>query len=246
MANETTGTANRFSEEQQAADRRTLPTGRDWDRKEGRSTEEQAAMDKRAAGDLNPEEQAAVDQAKRDLELIKSRVGQTPMLLDPLWLLTEEGKKVLAVGLGRDHRGEPREFSDERVTVVIPKPFTFTLTHHHKFDIQQGIREIPRVLAEHPWFVNNGVTTYRAGAAPPAPAVLLGSQTMSDPVNVGGRMMPLGPFVVAAHTTSKLTVEEWNVKTDAERDAMIQAEVERVAAAGRPDPAATGGGKKGK
>jgi hypothetical protein len=202
-----------------------------------RTPEEQAAIDKRAAGDLNPEEQAAVDQAKRDLERSKSQIGQTPPLYDPLWLLTDEGKKVLSQGLGRDINGNVREFNNDRVTVVVPKTFTFTLLHSHKFEIVQGIREIPAVLADHPWFVGHGVTVYKPGAAPPVPLVLLGSKTMSDPVKVGDQMMPLGPFVVAAHTTSDLSVKDWNAKTDAERDAAVQAEIDKVAAAARPDMA---------
>lgn len=190
----------------------------------------------RAAGELNPEEQAAVEQARRNLEASKAKIGQTPALYDPLWLLTDEGKKVLSQGLGRDAQGNVREFNDDRVTVVVPKTFTFTLLHSHRFEILQGIREIPAVLADNPWFLNHGVTVYKAGAIPPVPLVLVGSKTMADPVKVGDQMMPLGPFVVAAHTTSKLSVKDWNAMSDLDRDAVIQVEIDKVAAAGRPEP----------
>ena len=227
--------SNFVSEERAAADRRALAPATPGFVPPGRTREEQVAIEKRAVGDLNPDEQAAVDQARRDLEAAKANVGKEPVMLDPLWLLTDEGKKVLSIGLGRDINGDVREFTDERATVVVPKSFVFTLTHHHKFNIDQGIREIPAVLVDHPWFVGHGVTVYRAGAAPPVPAVVVGSSTMSDPVRVGDRMMPLGPFVVAAHTESKLTVKDWNAKTDVERDALIQKEIDKVAAAGRAD-----------
>ena len=196
---------------------------------------------------LNAEEQAAVEKARKDLEEAKSRIGQ-PLndLREPLWLLTPEGQKVLVAALGRDERGNIREIQVGTVSAVIPKAFTLTLTHHHKFDFQPGIRELPAALLDHPWVRAHGVSAYKAAQSKP-PEVLLGSQTMADPVKVGDKMMPLGPFIVAAHTASGRSVTEWNALTDAERDAAIQAEIAKVAVAAAPvraDSAPSGGFKK--
>src|ERR1700678_124292 len=155
--------------------------------------------DNSAVQELNPEEQAAVARAKADLEAAKARVGQPlPSMLAPLWLLEPEGQKVMNASLGRDPKtGEPRAVNAERATVVIPQSFVLTLTHHHKFEFLQGVREVPACLLDHPWVAGHGVRAY-AGPAPQRPEVVLGSQTMSDPVKVGDRMMPAGPFVTAA------------------------------------------------
>ena len=49
---------------------------------------------------------------------------------------------------------------DEQVTVIVPKPFPFTLDDHRIVSINAGVQEMPRAWARH-WFVKaQGVTIY--------------------------------------------------------------------------------------
>ena len=46
------------------------------------------------------------------------------------------------------------------VTVVVPTPFPFTMQDHRIIQINAGVQEMPREIAEH-WFVKSrGVTIY--------------------------------------------------------------------------------------
>jgi hypothetical protein len=191
---------------------------------------------------LNEEEQAAVDRAQKALEANKAMIGQTLPQYEPMWLLTPPGRKVLERGLGRDPvTGELHQVTDATVTAVIPRTFSVYLDHHHRIELVQGIREIPAVLMLLGPVLNNGVKPYESTTPPPPkPVMLLGSSSLGDPVRVGDRMMPLGPWVVQAQAESGMSPEDWNALPDVERTGLIQAEIGRAAAAAPPVPNAGG------
>jgi hypothetical protein len=189
--------------------------------------------------ELNAEEQAAMDAAKRDLEASKARIGQTPEMYDPLWLLTKAGQEVLKAGLGRDPvTREPYPVTTEKATVIIPRPIKLMLTHHHVFDLQPGVREIPACLLALATLRNNGVKKYEGSPSPVAPQpILLGTGLLRDPVKIGDHEFPLGSWVIAAYQASGMSPEKWNALRDDERAARIQAEIDKGDAAANAEKA---------
>lgn len=182
---------------------------------------------------LNAEEQAAMDRAKEALEKNKAIIGTPLPMYDPMWLLTPPGMEVMKSSLGRDpETREPYPVVDGTVTAVIPRTVTLTLDHHHRVELVQGIREVPAALMAHPWLRANGIVPYEKGrvAPTPPPPVLLGA-TLDDPVRVGDRHMPLGPWVVQAQADSGMTPEAWNALTAEERTKLVQDAIDKATAA---------------
>lgn len=63
---------------------------------------------------------------------------------------------------------------------------------------------------------------------------LYGSDTLPSEVAVGETKVQLGEIVAAAHTASGKTVEQWNALLPIDRDALLQAEIDkRIAALSR-------------
>lgn len=165
----------------------------------------------------SPEELAIIKAGKEDVERRKMAIGQPiPLMTDVNWLLTDEGREVFAHALGRDSFNRPREMRTERVTVLIPKDFWWNATHHHRFLLRQGVRDVPASLLDVKWIRDNGVVVWKRPDAPQVQPIM-GSSTLGPTVKVGAVDKPSGPFLSQAFAESGLSVDEWNALDDAER-----------------------------
>lgn len=81
----------------------------------------------------------------------------------------------------------------------------------------------------------------RRGSLDPS-ETLLGSSTLPATIEIAGMAVQLGTIVVAAHAASGLEVADWNALPEADREALLAAEVERRRAAAAPPPSGTLGG----
>ncbi len=70
------------------------------------------------------------------------------------------------------------------------------------------------------------------------PPLLLGSSLLAATFEIGGAVVQLGDIVASAHAAKGCTPDEWNVLPDAERELLLQAELDRrLSAAGAPSEA---------
>lgn len=85
-------------------------------------------------------------------------------------------------------------------------------------------------------------------ANPPAPPALVGSDKFPASIEFGGSAYSLGFVVQGAFNTSGLSVEEWNALEQTDRDARIEAVIERLkpaAPAGQQPTIGVDGGQAG-
>lgn len=91
------------------------------------------------------------------------------------------------------------------------------------------------VEGDHPRIVEAyrriGINVKAEDAAPGAtPGILIGSDNYKSTYEIGGETVQLGDLVEAAFDDSGLTVQEWNELAEADRDARIDAVLERARA----------------
>lgn len=165
----------------------------------------------------SPEELAVIKAGKEDVEQRKMAIGQPiPLMTDVMWLLTDEGREVFARALGRDSFNRPLQVRSETVTVLVPREFTWNATHHHRFLLRQGVRDVPASLLDVKWIRDNGVQVWQRPETPQAQPIM-GSMTLGPTVTVGTVQKPSGPFLAQAFSESGLSVDDWNSLSDEER-----------------------------
>lgn len=89
-----------------------------------------------------------------------------------------------------------------------------------------------------------GYTIYRPGQAQPVEAApakktledasLLGSSVHQESFEIGGRTVTLGEVVTAAFARSELSIEDWNALAEPDRHAMLDEELDIMAADAEP------------
>lgn len=90
-----------------------------------------------------------------------------------------------------------------------------------------------------------GYTIYRPGQTqkatvppaekPPLSATLLGSSVHPDTFEMGGKAITLGDVVNAAFARSGMSMDDWNMQADPDRHAMIDEELDIMAADAEPE-----------
>lgn len=133
--------------------------------------------------------------------------------------------------------------NNERVPMMVKRPFNLTLRGHRQIHIPAGIRSIPvthngEEIADHPYLLQHGVERYEVtGASPRAPLpgpraapvsqtlVLLASKDSPAFVKIGETETPVSVYVTKAFESSGLSADEWNRLDDGMRHDMIGEQV---------------------
>lgn len=193
-----------------------------------------------------PEEIAILEEGKRQVERAKMAIGQPiPLMTDPMWLLSDEGRGVLQHALGRGVNNQPVPIREGSATVHIPHDFSYNATHHHRFLFREGVREMPLALLDIRYIRDHGVKIWNR--PPVQTQTILGSSTLGPTVRVGSADRPAGPFITQAFQESGMSVEDWNSLSDEERgtraiDCASKASAAQEAARAESGGAVPGGG----
>lgn len=161
-----------------------------------------------AATKLSPEEQKAVDEARKQSDELMSRVGRAGGIQHTaLGVMVERAQKA----------GEPVSMA------LVPKGFILTLDGTARETIQfvPGVHPVPAAFLKHWYVIANGVKEYQGTAVPGRAQPILSSNVFADDPGVDAAA--IDDITVAAYTLSGLTTQQWNELPPEERGAQMRA-----------------------